>query len=96
MIRFHFISLCLVPNEGLLCSVSPYVLFQLALLPEHPATHIARELVADKHLVDRSHVSHLVLGDRSAQVAHPRLHGFLDFFWCSWNATYEYNTSHAF
>ena len=91
MIHLHFISLCFIPNERLLCSVSPYVLLQLALLPEHSATDIARELVADKHLVDRSHVSHLVLGDRSAQVAHPRLHRFLRFlFWCSWNATYEY------
>ena len=59
------------------------MLLQLTLLPEHPAADITWVLVADKHLVDGSHVSRLVLGDCSAQVAHPRFHQDIVFIWCS-------------
>ena len=59
------------------------MLLELALFIEVLATDITRELVAYKDLVDGGQVSFLVLGDLSAQVAHPGLQRDLHLSWCS-------------
>ena len=73
-----------LPDVLLPGDVGALMLLQLALFVEHLVTDVARVLVANVHLVDGGHVSLLVLGYLSAQVAHPRLQR-LRLFWRSWN-----------